>query len=254
MTTTTKTIISLRKNKPQKKSSQRTQSSKSRSGLRNESNVMTAFGIPRFLASAFPPQRTMKLIVCENNAAISGLSGIVGASKTFVPNNARNVFLAAGPGFQPPGFDTLCGATAPYQRFKVMSFKTKITFFDASDAGFVLINARNPTNGNTLTGLTLGVAAAKHTSRVMFMPVIGAGPQVLEYTLSMKMNQLFNWTAAQYAADMSDTTGAYNGDPADLCHVDINFWTATVNNATVHYLVQHEMDVLFYERNMLADA
>lgn len=196
----------------------------------------------------------MKMVVAENNAAVSGLQGIVGAAKTIVPNNARNVFLAAGAGYQPPGFDQMCSATAPYTRFKVLGFKTKITFFDATDAGFVLINVRNIGNGNTLTGLTLGVAAAKHTSRVIHMPVIGAGPQTVEFVLAMKTHQLFNWTPAQFQADMSDSTGAYNGDPADLAHIDINFWTATVNNATVHYLVQHEMDILFYERNMLADA
>lgn len=194
------------------------------------------------------------MVVAKNDAAISGLAGVVGATKSICPNNARSVFIAAGAGLQPPGFDTLCGASAPYGRFKVMSFKTKITFFDATEAGFAIVTLRNPGNGITCTGMTLGEAAVKHNTRVFHVPIMGAGPQTFEFTVSMKMHQLFNVTASQYAADISDATGAYNGDPATLAFLDVNYWTATSNNATVHYLLQHEMDILFYERNTLIDA
>lgn len=168
--------------------------------------------------SPFPPHMNCKLTYTEDiTLNTTNLSNVCGATYYMGVNCLYDPYLAAGGG-QPYGFDQICSSTGPYYRYKVNGCMLKAVYTKPSTTDLKVCGAiHGPTGysaGNTISGLL--DAKIREKSNTWVGNLSTSGRRSAGFKQWIPMNILFEWDKAAYRADMTNSTGAYNGNPADV--------------------------------------
>lgn len=209
-------------------------------------------GFDRFTLFPFPESKRCKLTQCDFHVYTGAATAVVGAVQVFYLND---VFNPIGAGHQPYGFDQLCGANAPYFRFKVMAVAVKLLW--SATGGSTYVNyactaVHNPVSTAAINGQGIPAIAEKHNTQVC--AVSPTGQQTTEQVFSFQMHDLFNWSKKNYDADMTTTTGSYAASPGSLVRLEVGVCSPFAASQTVGCLATIEYDVMFYTRPQLAQS
>lgn len=211
-----------------------------------------------FHSDPFPARKHVKLQYAEIlSLSTSNSTNVCGVTYFFGLNALWDVYLAAG-GHQPYGFDQLVSSTGPYSRYKVNGCHIELEFYDPSaDTGLNLCAAiHDPTDyavGSTIAGLTLDKIAEKQNTWTRFLSTTGS--QTIKLTKYFSMAKLFEWRKTQYAADTTNTTGNYAGNPASIAALEIGILdTRAAASSTVQVKIKLTFTTELYQRLQLGQS
>lgn len=154
---------------------------------------------------------------------------------------------------QPQYFDQLLSATGPYQKYKVLGWKCKITIINVSpsepDGSYVPLDCiiaqgvRNAVDIDTFDEL--------EGSPGTMVDVIGPAMSTQGQKTFYINGKLTDYVPAERADD-NDYSGSYNANPTKPLYLSIglkNPYPSTTTNIKFLMKVQMECDVVFYERD-----
>lgn len=147
----------------------------------------------------------------------------------------------SGGGHQPRGFDQLCGAAAPYSKYRVFAFTYRVscTTYDSAtgtqrDSMFIC----EPTNGATIPGSTIE-DVLEHPRAKYKMQAENAPTVVLKGHVSLP--KLAGRTRAQYMADSDLYAANYNSSPGEDMYLNTYSFvtdTTTGNTVKTHWTIE----------------
>lgn len=187
-------------------------------------------------------------------------SAAFGVAKGFYLNSLWSPEISGG--HQPYGFDQICAAALPYQRYKVNGVKVKLTFYglrggDTADDlkavyGACLVN--NQITTSTTAGAVLSFLEECPQSQVVRISNTGAQHGVI--TFYLPMHKAFNWGKQDYKREESNTTGPYNNNPASTVpmYVSIGCISAPLAQVTAYVQVDLTFYAELYARTVLAQS
>lgn len=182
------------------------------------------------------------------NLSTNNSLATVGTSYKYGLNCLDDPYLSAG-GHSVYGFNQLCTATGPYMRYKVHACRVQIEVQDPSaDAAHnVIIAILSPAAygaGATIVGGNLSSLTEKHNIVSKYIP--SSGPQLALYDQTFKMHTVFEMNKRQYREDITNTTGAHDGNPGSIAAVEIGILdarsgttTTVVCKITLTYYIQY---------------
>lgn len=204
----------------------------------------------------FPINMWTKFTYTESLFLANGATNTVGTTYKLGLNALWDVYLAAG-GHQPYGFDSLVSANGPYYRYKVWSVRLDLEFYDPSaDSGIQICCAvHNPVSyaaGATISGLSIDQVSEKHNTFTKYISSTGA--QTVRVSRVFPMHQLFNLTKAQFANDISTTTGSNAGNPASTPVLEIGILDSRSNTCSVMVKGMLTFNTQLYDRAQLSQS
>lgn len=226
---------------------------------RPENRTITKF----FKPIPFPLIKRVKLSYSGTvNLNSTTGSTLFGTSKAFYLNSLYSPEVSGG--HQPYGYDQLCAATLPYDRYKVNGCKVKLMFvapgggdnesaMNSIVAGCIV---NNPTQSVDISGKGISYISETNMSQVVHVPATGSQHGVIAFY--MPMYKAFNWGKKDYQRDVGGggTTAEYNASPGSL--VKMYIATANLRASTTVTTVYCHYEFTFYaelySRNILSQS
>lgn len=215
----------------------------------------------------FPPMCMKRMTYCGtgqlqvNNGAIgTALFANVGGDFVWRLNSPHDPYIGVTASLNTSAYG-MTEMAFLYNRYKVHGVLAEIQFYDPSSSGtskadgLVLgIILNNPSNTDTVTGLTIG--AVERRPQGWTSTLADSGKQSLNFRQYLPMHTAFGITKLQYKTDIENTTGATNSDPGSVptLHLSMADSNGRSDSTTLYmnFTIKLTYFTQFYQRKQYA--
>lgn len=171
----------------------------------------------------------------------------------FRSNDCYDVDLTGG-GHQPRGFDQLCSANGPYQRFLVLGASFKCKLWNATTNCPILVKIITTNDTSAISAFSTLAEQGQASSRTFTCSGLNVAGDIKGFAFKVNPAQVMGVSKSDYS-DTVSYGGDYSQSPAQICTTHIVAQTANNSTFLTGYLtVEVELLVRFSDQLNIAGS